>query len=241
MPKGMVLMPKHIHISQKGIAMWCADVLSAVWYNLCACTQVGRNYATAVRRAPLVIWNQSDTLSERLANFIVTASDRKWPVTHNQLSGPEFRKCGQYHGIPPAGATVKLECNPSGVLSRYVYIHTANEDNWSFTICEAEVAGCELTWSLDCCHGYSKAIIISVDIHIKDIDLSVQKFWVVFTSQLDFCRPCVDGLCEGTENRLRRLLVFISEVATSNWSTWICDCGCKLNQLITVLNLFMLK
>ena len=80
--------------------------------------------------------------SERLANFSVTISDQRWPVTQDQMDGPKFTKCGQYLGIPPAAATVTVNCTPPGVLGRYVYISTTHKD-WMLIICEAEVAGSE--------------------------------------------------------------------------------------------------
>ena len=85
---------------------------------------------------------------DRLANFIVTVSDQRWPITQAQLGGPEFHRCGQYHGTPPAGATVSVTCSAGGILGRYVYILSSTIDNF-MTICEAEIAGGGL--KLRCC------------------------------------------------------------------------------------------
>ena len=63
---------------------------------------------------------------DRLANFVVTVSDQRWPITQGQLGGPEFYRCGQYHGTPPAGATVSVTCSAGGILGRYVY------NDWQF-------------------------------------------------------------------------------------------------------------
>ena len=81
--------------------------------------------------------------SERLANFTVTVSDQKWPVTIDQLNNPKFTRCGQYDGVPPGYVRVMVTCFPAGILGRYVYIHSPNIQR-IMTICEVEVGGGKL-------------------------------------------------------------------------------------------------
>ena len=77
-------------------------------------------------------------LIEWLENFTVVIGNQEWPVTIDQLSGSSFTKCGQYPGIPPKGATVTVECTPSAVIGRYVYIHQLTS-YWRMNVCEVEV------------------------------------------------------------------------------------------------------
>ena len=76
--------------------------------------------------------------TEWLENFVVIISNQKWPVTADQLNGPSFKTCGQYPGIPGNGATVTVECTPSAVVGRYVYIHQPTT-RLMMSLCEVEV------------------------------------------------------------------------------------------------------
>ena len=80
--------------------------------------------------------------SDRLANITVTVSDQQWPITIDQLNSPQFTRCGRYHEVTPASATVTVSCLPSGILGRYVYIHSPNSDR-KLTICETEIGSGE--------------------------------------------------------------------------------------------------